>query len=375
MTNGFGSLRPRWAVTLALTAISLAFATSTNASTAFLGHPLALSADSHGHVWVAESDAHGVVEIDPSTGAVLRVVAGPAYGFDGPTAIAVAGGNVWVASAGFTGSKGNASAARLTEFSPTTGRLIRIVDLKSHGVQGLSELWPSGSTLWVSASMGNAIVELDVRTGRILRVFRDGPIVGNSEPSGIVTSDGRVMYVDQGQTRIVVRDVATGRIARTFTPQILARAPGTSSKVPFYLGPHLLAVTPTDIWAVCGAGRHLPTGSVIEIDRRSGHIERSLDAVSNDLYSSSQVASDAGRLFILGGPVGTSRGTRGAALTVIDERSGATLYVVHFLRLNGAYSYPRGLTVADGRVLVSDAGVNSIIVLSPATGHIVRVIR
>ena len=367
-----GASRRLLPLVIVLSLAGLAVVAPSGAAASLSGHPGPIAVDAHGDAWVAESGSHGVVEINPATGDVLRTVSGPSYRFDDPAAIAVIDANVWVASVGFMGARGNASAARLTEFSSTTGRLIRILDLKTHKIQGLSELWASGSTLWLSASGGSVIAAIDTRSGRLLHAYFHGPVLGGSQPTGLVVSHGRVVYVDQGYVRIVVRDIATGRITRTFSPRILARAPGMTQKVHFYVGPRLVAVTPTDIWAICGSSRHLLTGSVLEINRRTGHVVRTIDATSNDFYSPNDVATRGSNLYILDGPVWMRQGMRGAALTIIDETTGATRRVVSFLQMDGRFSDPTGLALSGNRAIVSDSGVNKVIILNATTGQVER---
>ena len=49
-------------------------------------------------IWVANHNNYSVTELDATTG--LRVIRGPGYGFDEPTAISSDGTDVWVADPG-----------------------------------------------------------------------------------------------------------------------------------------------------------------------------------------------------------------------------------------------------------------------------------
>ena len=80
-----------------------------------LADPGVIAADG-GHVWVADAGADAVTEIDAATGAVVRVISAPRYRLDTtvyPPSIAVAGDRVWV-------TDGNSDA--LTEIDATTAR-------------------------------------------------------------------------------------------------------------------------------------------------------------------------------------------------------------------------------------------------------------
>jgi hypothetical protein len=73
-------------------------------------------------VWVT-TDPHsgpsaGVTELGASTGALLRVISGPSYGFAGATDVVSNGTDVWVAN-----TRGNS----ITEFSASTGTLVRVI--------------------------------------------------------------------------------------------------------------------------------------------------------------------------------------------------------------------------------------------------------
>ena len=355
------------------TFLGFCLAAQPSAASDLHGHPGPVAVDSRGRAWIAESGSHGILEIDPATGGVLRTVSGAPYGFDDPQAIAVVGNEVWVASVGFTGSRGNASAARLTEFLASSGALVRTVNLKARGIQGLSEFYVSGSTLWLSASSGSVIAAVDTNTGRLLRSIVTGPVYGNSQPSGLEVLDGRVFYVNQGYAAISVRDATTGHLLRQLTPQVMSRPPGMDRKVPSFIGPVLLEVTPTDIWAACESSRHRASSSVIEISRRSGHIVRLIDSLSDDLYSPKEMVSTGHDVFVLSGAVGTSHGMKGASLTEINEASGSTVRVIRFLRLDGLYSEPAGIAVDGSRIVVTDSD-GKILILDAETGVVERVI-
>jgi DNA-binding beta-propeller fold protein YncE len=49
-------------------------------------------------VWVANMG--GLTELNAATGAPIRVVTGPSYEFDDPSAIAADGAHLWVANSG-----------------------------------------------------------------------------------------------------------------------------------------------------------------------------------------------------------------------------------------------------------------------------------
>lgn len=93
--------------------------------------PMAIAAGD-GNAWVAMnagakgSDGGGphgaVAEISARTGALIRVISSPRYRVGDPQSVAIDGGHVWVATAGYPGPGGS-----VTEISAATGKLIRVV--------------------------------------------------------------------------------------------------------------------------------------------------------------------------------------------------------------------------------------------------------
>lgn len=93
--------------------------------------PMAIAAGD-GTAWVAMnagakgSDGGGphgaIAEISARTGALIRVISSPRYRVGDPQSVAISGGHVWVATAGYPGPGGS-----VTEISAATGKLIRVV--------------------------------------------------------------------------------------------------------------------------------------------------------------------------------------------------------------------------------------------------------
>lgn len=73
-------------------------------------------------IWVADQGASAVYELNARTGALIRIISSPRYRVGDPQSVAVDGGHVWVASAGYPGPGGS-----VTEISAATGGLIRVV--------------------------------------------------------------------------------------------------------------------------------------------------------------------------------------------------------------------------------------------------------
>jgi hypothetical protein len=62
-------------------------------------NPSAVAVDA-ARVWIANSGGNSPTELNAATGAPVRVLTGPSYEFDNPSAVAVGGARVWIASSG-----------------------------------------------------------------------------------------------------------------------------------------------------------------------------------------------------------------------------------------------------------------------------------
>ena len=87
--------------------------------------------------WIANIEGDSVTEVSASDGSLVQNIKGSSYKFDAPVAMAIYGSDVWVANQG-TEWFGGTQPGSVTEFSASTGQLIRVV--KGAGF----ELHPAG---------------------------------------------------------------------------------------------------------------------------------------------------------------------------------------------------------------------------------------
>jgi hypothetical protein len=90
-----------------------------------------------GDLYVANSLSNSVTEVAASTGRLLRVISGPVYRFDAPHAMATHGAEVFVANNAFAGSAaaGPVTApgtGSVTELNASTGALVRVISGPAH---------------------------------------------------------------------------------------------------------------------------------------------------------------------------------------------------------------------------------------------------
>ncbi len=340
------------------------------AGAVFAGNVTALTFDSSGHLWAALSGAKGLVEFQLPSGKVLRRVAGPTFGFDDPESILALGSSVWVASVGFTGSHGNASAARLSEVSIASGRLERTVDLKAMGIQGLGAMASQGSTLWIRCANGDALVAVDSRTGSVLHTVVNGPLSGFTEPGGLAVSDGRVFSVRGAG--VDVRLASTGRLLRRLVPSTRLRTPGTGTKVPASLGPQFLVTTPTELWATTSFTPRSAHAGIVAISRRSGHVDGQLTSSPFALVFA--VTHVADHLYALVQSTAPNGARARHLLLGAVLAAGPIRVLVNVDTLFGTPYQPTALA-ADGRYVAFSNGATGIAVIDARSGSLIRRVR
>ncbi len=126
------------AVFTAAIGASLMPSIAASATSAPFKHPGAIALDHRGNLWIANQDSFGITEIQASTGKVIRLVNAKADGFIDPSGVAVSGNAVWVVSGSVSYANGTSNYGMVTELNAATGALVRTINLKKHGVTGLS---------------------------------------------------------------------------------------------------------------------------------------------------------------------------------------------------------------------------------------------
>ena len=260
-----------------------------------------------------------LTEVNPSTGALTRVVGGAGYKFDRPAALASAGKDVFVA---------NLSGASITEVDAGTGALVRVVSLGSP-----AEVAPTALAVWgkylLIGSLGNnsthsgSVSELDMATGRVVEM-----ITGKQYKLGLPLSmavDGRDLFVDS-----IDGDNSSGSETSTLTEIDLP-------------------------------SRHVARA----LSGRKAHIGEALDLLADGPYI---FVVNAGALVLQGGSVAYTAGS----LTQIDTKTGTVVRVISAPRydLGGASA----MAMLGQDLYVADSGANAVTEIDPATGSLVRVL-
>jgi hypothetical protein len=357
--------------------LSLATVGPASSATAPFKHPTAIALDHDGHVWVANQDYFGVTEIEAATGHVIRVVNAKADGFIDPYGISVSGQHVWIVSGGVEYDNGTSHVGTVTELNATNGALIRTVNLKKHGVTGLSAVSADSQHVWVTADGGGRVVELSNVTGRVVHVDRGR--LNFVEPDG-VASNGRDVWVVGSETgnNVVERSAVTGRRLRTFAPTHLETSPGQSLKYAVDLSPTCVSVDGNFVWTGNEEGlTQKPLGgSVTQIDAATDRVVRTVGGTADRFWGTIQnIDSDGTHVWVVNGSVSYRGRRRGDTVTELNATNGSLVRVIQLH--DGIYADPVGVVSNGVDVWVTDSGggfdgVGSVLEFDVASGKLVR---
>jgi len=179
---------------------------------------------SDGYIWVAAggnvNHSSEIVELSASSGAIVRVVKRDIWA---PETIDAVGSQVWVGNLAdvLDETTGNPNKS-ITELSARTGAVERVLNL-SHvgaGVQAAT-IAPYGGSLWISngsveiPGTNYQAIEIHASTGHIIRLVGGAHPWSKAEfggPSGVSILDNRVWISDS--SNVVELDARTGKVIR-----------------------------------------------------------------------------------------------------------------------------------------------------------------
>lgn len=310
--------------------------------------PMAVSTSS---VWVINGSRGSLTELDRSTGALIRVVQGRKYGLRWPDAIAIAGGDVWVASSG----------GSVTELRESTGKLVRIVSGSRYGFgPGPDGIAVAGGQVWVANgdndNNSGSVTELDASTGALIRVV-SGKGFGLVNPNTIAVDGGHVWVANDGTAEndagqlgfhegLTELNASTGALVRVITANRYQ-----------FAGPDAITFAGGHVWVASG-GLSVAT----ELNEATGGLIRAVTFAHDDFY--------ANGITVAGGIVWVSDGAAG-----ITELNASTGAVVRKSNPGSNYRFddPDGIALANGRVWVASQ-FGPITELNASTGGLVRTI-
>jgi len=203
-----------------------------------------------GHLWVTNQAGNSVTEINPSTGALLKIFTRAlGYRFNSPTAITRAGGDLFVANA----------AGSVLEMSASTGAFIRLVAGAGSNFVDPVAIAASGNVILVlnagrsGAAATGSITELSARSGAVLRTIK-GPSFALDDPVAMSVSGRDVFVADKDNNSMTEVAIANGRLVRVVIGQGLNAPDG-------------IAVEDGNVWVSDSA-----TNSATELNATTGAV-------------------------------------------------------------------------------------------------------
>jgi DNA-binding beta-propeller fold protein YncE len=264
-------------------------------------------------------------------------------------AIAVAGGRVWVANAGYGAS------GWLAEIDAATGTLVRIIADGRYRLADPVALAADGNTLWVADGNGDTVTEINAATGALIRVIA-GPGYQLADPAAIAAGGGHVWVASAGANSVTEIDAATGALVRVIS------APRYRLDTTVY--PPAIAVAGNRVWVTDGN-----SDALTEIDAATGALVRVISDRRYQLNGPDAIAVANGRAWVVN--------VDSSSVTEIDAATGALIRVVPRLP-----NVPFGIAAeGDGAWLVTNLGVKavdgsrpdgSVAELSAGSGRLVR---
>ncbi|HUD68966.1 MAG TPA: hypothetical protein VMQ40_01880 [Acidimicrobiales bacterium] len=164
--------------------------------------PVAIAIASR-HVFVLNRAGTRVLVLSESTGKLVKVLGGPRYHFIHTAGMVVVRDDVWTANGGGNGT--------LTEFSASTGRVVRVVTAVKGRFGTPVAITSDGTHLWIASRTGNHLSELAALSGAFVRTLRIRHASLDAVTSIAVAK--RVVWVARAgsQTLVIGVNSTTGR--------------------------------------------------------------------------------------------------------------------------------------------------------------------
>ena len=247
---------------------------------------------SGGDLWVANDSSSTISEYNATTGAVVN--ASLVSGLNGPLGIAVSGGDLWVA---------NNSTGTISEYNATTGAVVN-ASLVS-GFAGLTGIAVSGGDLWITNYDG-PIAEYNATTGAVVNASL---VSGLTEPEDIAVSGGEMWVLNYGAGTIGEYNATTGAVIN-------------ASLVSGLDGPTGITVSGADLWVPNNS-----SGTIGEYNATTGAVVNA--SLISGLNGPVAIAVSGSNLWVAnggGGTIGDYNATTGTTPSIsITDAQSATL--------------------------------------------------
>ena len=223
------------------------------------------------------TSSNTVTELSAATGAVVQVISGSSYQFNGPYTISSDGTHVWVGDGG----------GSVTEMNAATGALVRVISGSSMGFNGYAAaMFSDGTHVWVANSFGNSVAELNAATGALAQVTTGSSYKFGSSYS--ICSDGTHVWVLNGSS-VTEMSAATGALVQVIT--------GSSYG---FNGPTGIACDGTHVWVVNEEpSEHVPNpGSVTELNAATGALVQVISGASYGFATPVGISCDGTHVWV-----------------------------------------------------------------------------
>jgi hypothetical protein len=321
-----------------------------------------------GHVWVANRNGNSVTEVNPATGAVVRVLSASAYRFDEPAGVADTDGDLFVAN----------GAGSVTEINATSGRLIRVISGKTHGFSTPVAIKADGGTILVvdhPATGHSALTELSAASGALLHRVTGTRIV---KPAAVTPDGAHAWVADDGEVdgryAVTEVDITTGKVVRNTVGPLASSNPALG-----ILTPDGIANGDGHVWV-----DNAQSSSITEIHAANGKVRANFDNNSdNNLYGFDDVgaAFDYGDTLYVATPHGES-----PMVTHVSAVNGVPAW--YMCNTNGPYYFSdlTGFAMDNGNLWVTSSdsdnyggmgsghGTGSITEMNGTSGALVRTV-
>jgi hypothetical protein len=270
-----------------------------------------------------------VTEINISTGALVRVISAPAYGFDNPDVMAVHGTDLFVA---------NGLGASVTELNASTGALVRVI----YGFNYPVDMALAGDDLFVLSNQGDSVTEVNASTGALVKVISSSAYQLVAPRVMAVSRDDLFVahLTEDGDANAVTEiNVATGALVRILS--------GPAYK---FSDPSSMVAVGGDLFVANYTGYRSPLlnaagDSVTEVNASTGALVKVISAPRYSLDSPDSMAVLGDNLFVAN--------SGGNSVTELNASTGALVRVISAPRYR--FDDPGTLVLAGGDMFVASS--------------------
>jgi streptogramin lyase len=153
-----------------------------------LSSPQGLAFDGSGHLWVVNGGANQVLELNPTTGAILNTITS---GISGPTRLFFANGDLWVL---------NTAANTMTHYNDLTtagGKLAGTLKIPAKVSRSLGVAVDTYGDVYISGSDSDNVIALNINGGLVETLTEDKSSFEFSAP-GAMAIHGQDIFVGFG---------------------------------------------------------------------------------------------------------------------------------------------------------------------------------